>query len=231
MNAAVRALAVFDDGNGPALYAAGDFTVAGGVAANHVAKWDGAGWSPLGSGIDGLVVSALCVFDDGSGPGLNAGGTFTSAGGIPMLGLARWDGAGWSALGGGLDHVLALAVHDDGVSGPALFVGGAWSLAPDSGDSYVARWQGCLDTGPPLLDCPPAVTRVDATGSPAGEVVTFSVTASDFFDPAPLVVSVPPSGSLFPRGTTIDQCTATDAAGHQSACSFPVTVQPKARRP
>jgi hypothetical protein len=36
----VRALAVFDDGNGPALYASGDFTLAGGVAANYIARWD-----------------------------------------------------------------------------------------------------------------------------------------------------------------------------------------------
>jgi len=46
----VRALAVFDDGSGPALYAGGDFTTAGGVAANRIAKWNGSSWSQLGSG-------------------------------------------------------------------------------------------------------------------------------------------------------------------------------------
>ena len=64
-------LTVFDDGNGPALYAAGSFTSAGGVAASHIAKWDGSSWSPLGSGTDDWVY-ALTVFDDGSGNGAGA---------------------------------------------------------------------------------------------------------------------------------------------------------------
>jgi hypothetical protein len=59
--------------------------------------------------------------------------------------------------------------------------------------------------------------------------VTFVVTAVDDLDPAPVVVCTPPSGSVFPPGTTWVDCTATDAAGNASACSFPVTVQRKAR--
>jgi hypothetical protein len=41
---------------------------------------------------------------------------------------------------------------------------------------------------------------------------------------------VPPSGSFFPRGTTLVTCTATDASGNQSTCQFPVTVAFKPRR-
>jgi hypothetical protein len=41
-------------------------------------------------------------------------------------------------------------------------------------------------------------------------------------------VCVPPSGSFFPRGTTLVNCTATDATGNQSNCQFPVTVGFKA---
>jgi hypothetical protein len=57
-----------------------------------------------------------------------------------------------------------------------------------------------------------------------------SVTASDDVDLAPVVECVPPSGSFFPRGTTLVTCTATDACGNQSASQFQVTVQIKARR-
>ena len=39
--------------SGTNLYAGGDFTTAGGVPANHIAKWNGSAWSALGSGIDG----------------------------------------------------------------------------------------------------------------------------------------------------------------------------------
>jgi hypothetical protein len=38
-NALVNALAVFDDGDGPALYAGGNFSTAGGVPSSHIAKW------------------------------------------------------------------------------------------------------------------------------------------------------------------------------------------------
>src|SRR5262245_28701659 len=49
LNNTVYALAV----SGTNLYAGGKFTVAGGVPANGVAKWDGSTWSALGSGTDG----------------------------------------------------------------------------------------------------------------------------------------------------------------------------------
>ena len=126
----VYALTVFDDGGGPALYAGGAFTTAGGVAANYVAKWDGSSWAPLGSGVSGTSssVSALTVFDDGGGPALYAGGRFTSAGGVAANRIAKWDGSSWSALGsgmngGGTTDVFAL----DGVrrrQRAALYAGG-----------------------------------------------------------------------------------------------------------
>jgi len=235
MDSLVNELAVFDDGSGPALYAGGAFTTAGGVAASRIARWDGASWSALGSGTNNEV-RALAVHDDGNGPALYAGGSFTVAGGIAASLIARWDGSLWSPLGSGLTGtsvpgfspaVFCLGVYDDG-SGPDLYAGGTFSSAIDSGDSFLARW-GCLDTTPPLLSCPSSVTVTDPFGSPAGEVVTFTVTATDDVDPAPDVVCVPPSGSLFPRGTTLVTCTATDAVGNTSQCVFPVHVERKAR--
>jgi len=54
--------------------------------------------------------------------------------------------------------------------------------------------------------------------------VSFTVSAHDNCDAQPTVICNPPSGSLFPIGTTTVTCTATDAAGNTSACSFTVTV-------
>jgi hypothetical protein len=88
----IEALSVFDDGSGsgPALYAGGLFTLAGGAPANYIAKWDGQTWSALGSGL-GQFVLALTVFEDGSGsgPALIAAGQFAvSPGGDSYV--AKW---------------------------------------------------------------------------------------------------------------------------------------------
>ena len=224
----VYALAVWDDGNGPALYMGGSFGLPG-FGDTHLAKWNGVAWAPLGSPVSGEIF-ALASFDDGmgGGPALFAGGNISTAGGNAVNDIARWDGTSWSALGSGVnDNVLALGVFDDGSpAGAALYVGGAFDLAPDSGDAFLARWQGC-DLVPPELTCPENMSVIDKLGSSSGEVVFFTVTASDNADPEPSVVCVPPSGSLFPQGTTIVNCTATDASGNESSCDFTVRVLPK----
>ncbi|MFH0982498.1 MAG: hypothetical protein V2A79_13310, partial [Planctomycetota bacterium] len=140
----VSALTIFDDGTGPALYAGGNFTTAGGVPANYIAKWNGTQWSALGSGMGGTEpnVIALTVFDDGTGPALYAGGWFTTAGGVPANYIAKWNGTQWSALGSGMDNaVFALTVFDDG-TGPALYAGGGFTTAGGIVSGYIARW-GC----------------------------------------------------------------------------------------
>jgi trimeric autotransporter adhesin len=144
----VRALAVFDDGTGggPALYAGGEFTHAGGVAANSIARWDGTAWSALGSGMSGSSgVLALAVYNDGTGPKLFAGGYFQAAGGAPASCIASWDGGSWSALGSGTDGkaVSALTVFDDGLGGgPALYVGGHFQEVGGVKARAVASWDG-----------------------------------------------------------------------------------------
>lgn len=143
MNAPVRAYTVFDDGNGPALYAGGEFTAASGIAANHIARWDGVSWQALGAGIDGTVL-ALASFDDGNGAALYAGGTFTTAGGIAASNIASWNGRTWSALASGTsDAVRALHVYNEPSSGEdALFVGGSFLTAGGLQAKRIARWDG-----------------------------------------------------------------------------------------
>jgi hypothetical protein len=123
---AINALAVHDDGRGPALYAGGTH--------GHVSRWDGATWSELTDGPDDTVL-ALASFDDGSGPALYAGGFFLTVNGLSIPGVARWDGGGWSAVGNGRSGIVtSLLVHDDG-SGSALYAGGAFN-------GRIARWRG-----------------------------------------------------------------------------------------
>ena len=79
-----------------------------------------------------------------------------------------------------------------------------------------------IDKTPPVLTVPSKITA-NAT-SPAGAVVTYSVTATDNLDPNPIVSCTPASGSTFPIGTTTVNCNASDAAGNSSTASFQVQV-------
>jgi hypothetical protein len=145
LNGAVYALAVFDDGTGPALYVGGDFTTAGGTPANHIAKWNGTNWAALGSGTSGGFfpgVNALTVFNGQ----LIAGGGFTSAGGVSAECIAKWNGTGWSPLGSGMEPqnpyddaavVYSLAVFEGG-----LIAGGHFWTAGGVYVRNIARWDG-----------------------------------------------------------------------------------------
>ena len=149
VNNRVNALAVFDDGSGagPALYAGGYFSLAGGSSASRIAKWNGSSWSALGSGLTGFDsgVRAFAIIPGSAGrsPLLFAGGTFSSAGGTAVSNVAQWNGIGWSALGAGLNSIVWGLLAFDGGNGPALYAAGDFSTSP-AGDSYVARW-GCPD--------------------------------------------------------------------------------------
>ncbi|MFI4917485.1 MAG: GC-type dockerin domain-anchored protein [Phycisphaerales bacterium JB060] len=154
----IHAMAMFDDGSGEALYIGGDFVVAGPVASRGLARWDGQRWSAVTStpgepyaGRIGGSISAMAVYDDGSGPALYVGGSFNSADGLPARNIARWDGRAWEALGEGADGlVAALAVHDDG-TGPALYVGGNFHSVGDISVSKLARWDAAGWSVPPGL--------------------------------------------------------------------------------
>jgi hypothetical protein len=143
----VQALAVFDDGVGPALFIGGGFGGGGMISSSSVIKWDGAGWSSLNGGVQvdppsTPTVDAFVVFDDGNGAALYVAGDFTSAGGVPAAGFARWNGSVWSALGpGSYAGIRALAVFDDG-TGPALYAGGGFNTIGGISANKIAKWDG-----------------------------------------------------------------------------------------
>ena len=81
---------------------------------------------------------------------------------------------------------------------------------------------GAVDNTPPVIT-PHADITANAT-SPSGAVVSFTVQATDDVGIASLIC-VPPSGSVFPVGTTLVQCTASDDAGNTAVASFNVMVK------
>jgi len=134
----VYALAVV----GSDVYAAGDFSTAGAVAASCIAKWNGTAWSALGTGLGstapgGATAYALAV----SGTRVYVGGEFTTAGGKAALNVAQWNGSTWAAVGPGItgstSSVRALAV-----TGTTVYAGGNFSVTAGATANFIARSTG-----------------------------------------------------------------------------------------
>ncbi len=125
--------------NGTDVYIGGQFTDAGGVAANNVVDYNTTTgkWSTLGSGtsngVDNFVYTILYF-----GGNLYVGGGFSNAGGNAANKIARWDGTAWHNLGSGVDNsVYTMAVYNG-----ALYVGGTFLNAGGSAANYIAKWDG-----------------------------------------------------------------------------------------
>lgn len=120
------------------LIVGGNFRNAGDVVVNNLAVWDGASWSPLGSGTAGgqlrSTVSTQVAYD----ADLVVGGEFMEAGGTAASHIAAWDGSSWSPLGSGTNGVIQCVT----VYGGRLVAGGNFSSAGGVGANCVALWNG-----------------------------------------------------------------------------------------
>lgn len=128
-------------GSGTNLYAGGPFTAAGQAMVNSIARFDGQNWHSLGSGLSGSstpnvttpAINAIAV----SGNNVYVGGSFTSAGGVGVQNMARWDGTNWYAMGdpGGL--VYSVTVRTNGV-----YVAGSAEGLSGYADPFFVWWDG-----------------------------------------------------------------------------------------
>ena len=175
----------------------GLFATAGGIAANNVARWDGAAWSPLGAGLNASA-TALTTLPNGD---LVASGDFTTAGGVPVDRIARWNGASWSPLGTGLDGgALGLATLQNG----ELVLGGSFTIVDGAVSAYLAR----------------LATTCPATVSVQGAGCTGSVGANVL---APL--GLPWLGTTFPmRATGMPSLGLVVAVTGLSTLSLPLSA-------
>lgn len=126
------ALATLPDGS---LVVGGSFQSMDNVAATSLARWDGAAWSALATGLDARI-SALVALADTR---VVAGGEFRMAGGVRAGAVASWDGRAWSPLGTGMDlPVQALCVLANG----DVVAGGWFRTAGGVAANCIARWNG-----------------------------------------------------------------------------------------
>jgi hypothetical protein len=122
------------------LYAGGQFTIAGDVPANYVAKWNGTSWRALGTGPNNGAdyhIDALTLDRSGN---LYAGGWFFTARGRAANYVAKWNGSKWSSLGTGEangvnERVLALALDGNG----GVYAGGWFTTAGGAPANHVGQ--------------------------------------------------------------------------------------------
>ncbi|MDO8631041.1 MAG: hypothetical protein Q7R41_11165, partial [Phycisphaerales bacterium] len=125
----VRTLAVYHN----ELIAGGGFKVTGNKSTRHIARWNGAEWNALGTGMS-ISPGALMVHEGR----LIAGGGFLTAAENTRSLVSAWDGQRWETLGGdvnGVIHALAFYQGD-------IIVGGQLGVPGDRAAWYVARWDG-----------------------------------------------------------------------------------------
>lgn len=128
--------------NGDVLVA-GDFQAMGTVAASRIARWSGAAWSALGTGISGFlypsttaVVMAMVRLRDGR---VLVGGDFLTAGEHGAIRAAIWDGTQWAPPSNGFNRpVRAIVAWTNG----DYVVGGDFTWTPSGPIRTVARWDG-----------------------------------------------------------------------------------------
>lgn len=138
------------------LVVGGHFRVAGDVPCYSLASWSGRSWSstnPIVANRTAQFVTALCVFDDGSGdgPSLYATGIFREIGDPVVLvnNIAQWNGRVWKPLGSGFPTVTgcgegrALTVFDDLTgNGPLLYLGGRFGVLGGLSLNGIGAWNG-----------------------------------------------------------------------------------------
>jgi len=121
--------------HGNLLYTAGASLDHGMFATNTGLNiFDGTNWSTFGE----FTGDPLVIYDFAFvGADLYVGGVFTMAGNVPAVGLAKWNGAAWSDVGGFSGAVCTMTTD-----GTNLYVGGSFTNAGGLFATNVARWDG-----------------------------------------------------------------------------------------
>jgi len=123
------------------------------------------------------------------------------------------------------DNCGSVTVTNDA---PAQFALGTnvvtWTARDASGNTTTCQQRVIVqDSQAPVINCPASIALEADPGQCSRSNVTFTVTASDNCSGVN-IVSIPPSGSTFPLGTTTVTNIATDASGNQTICTFSVNT-------
>ena len=132
------------------LYAGGYFDSASGASGSaKIAKFDGSSWSGMDAQLESFMSSVwdLTAHDDGAGEALIVAGNYLNIGGTAgMDHICKWDGSGYTALGGTIGGAVPLIVLDvlsaDIGGGSTLFAGGRFLTIGSTSANNIAQWDG-----------------------------------------------------------------------------------------
>lgn len=142
----VLALHVSDFEGSPRLYAGGQFSSSGTTTLANVARWNGASWSPVGTGIPGgnISINSIATHTIDTVRTLVAGGYLTfSAGGNYDL-IYRYNGTAWISLG----QVTSGPIRTVRSFGSHVYAGGSFYIIGGVYISTLARWDGAWSPVP-----------------------------------------------------------------------------------
>jgi hypothetical protein len=122
---------------GGRLVAAGEFTTAGGVAANSVAAWNGSTWSSLGQPVETLTILAVENFN-----GRLVASRSYAEDNVTVKDIAWRDNGVWSVLGGAGGGRVDFDVRDMAIFKGLLIAGGQFSQIGGLTVNGVAAWNG-----------------------------------------------------------------------------------------
>ena len=127
------------------LFIGGWFTSIAGEQTNRLAAWNGTSWEAFPDGPDDFNASidAMVSYDDGSGPSLIVGGSFSHAGGTPVSNVASYKNGTWSAMGAGFSGgtCTSLCMVPFG-SQSILYAGGDFDWTGSDRVNNIAKWNG-----------------------------------------------------------------------------------------
>jgi fibronectin type 3 domain-containing protein len=157
----------------------------------------------------------------------------SSANDVPARDPVSWqvlgsnDGTNWTTLDTQTGQSFAARFQTNTYTVPltAAYEYYRLNITANGGDAGIqlSEWQILSqDLVAPVISTPSDI--LVGTVKPSGEVVTFNATATDDEDGPVTVLCTPPSGSVFPVGTTTVTCKASDSSGNFSQTTFKVTV-------
>jgi hypothetical protein len=119
-------------------YAGGQYAATGLMTNIDIARFDGADWHSMGSGVvqsSGLTEVLSMAATNGQ---VYIGGSFTYVGNAVCENVGRWDGANWNSMGSGPGGVVAsLTARPDGI----YAAGAQWTGSAYQGP-FLERWDG-----------------------------------------------------------------------------------------